>query len=84
MTEAGPWHLTKTKNNNNKKAKPKNYRFNAIPNRIPTQFFTYLEKTILNLIWGRKNRTKQGTLYNRISGLREVSSSLISSCTTEQ
>jgi hypothetical protein len=33
------------------------YRFNAIPIKIPTQFFTDLERTILNVIW--KNEKTQ-------------------------
>jgi hypothetical protein len=34
------------------------YRFNAMPTKIPTQFLTDLEKTILNVTWQKKKQTK--------------------------
>jgi hypothetical protein len=31
------------------------YKFNAIPFKIPTQFFKDLDRAILNFIWKNKN-----------------------------
>jgi hypothetical protein len=54
------------------------FSFNAIPNKILTQFFTDMERAILNFIWKGK-----AILNNkRTSG--EKSPFLISSCTIEQ
>ncbi|KAL6042422.1 hypothetical protein STEG23_017316 [Scotinomys teguina] len=46
------------------------YRFNAIPIKIPRQFFTDLERTILNFVWrNKKPRMANSSLYNKaISG----------------
>jgi hypothetical protein len=46
------------------------YRFNAIPIKIPTQFFNELERAICKYIWNNKKPTVAKILLNenRISG----------------
>ena len=56
------------------------YLFYSIPMKIPTQFFTDMEKAILNFIW-KKTKARETNSKQRTSG---KTPSLTSSCTTKQ
>jgi hypothetical protein len=59
------------------------YRFIVIPIKIPTQFFTELERAICRFIW----KNKKCRIAKTILPIKEPvveSPSLTSNCTTEQ
>jgi hypothetical protein len=51
------------------------YRFNTIAINIPTQFFTDMERAILNLIWKYKKQKKQKTKQNKTKNKDNINNS---------
>jgi hypothetical protein len=52
------------------------YRFNAIPMKIPTQFFTELERAICKFIWNNNNNNNKTRIAKTILNNKRTSSGI--------
>lgn len=59
------------------------YRFSVTSIKIPTEFFTHLERVILHFMWLKKKKAKKLKSPLQEKDFWEVSPSLISTSTTE-